>query len=109
MSQWGRLLLDEIEGCGVEEREAGMWSLGGASFAVKTRASALHRPFLRRLPRKWLRMVAVPLDPRDVRMATAVLSTHERTDRCHRDTVVSVIEKQARSSSAHQPQPSSPG
>ncbi|MEM2187560.1 MAG: MBL fold metallo-hydrolase [Thermofilaceae archaeon] len=90
---WRRLLLDEIEGLEVPLGEAAIWFLGGAGLAVKTAESLIYiDPYFGGSPsRDWLRMIAVPIDPREVRKATAVLSTHEHDDHCHRDTVLPIL------------------
>lgn len=92
---WQRVLLDEIEGNEVATDEAVIWFLGGAGLAIKTAGAIIYiDPYLGGSPsREWLRMIAVPIDPADVRKATAVLSTHEHGDHCHRETVVPIVRR----------------
>ena len=90
---WGRILLDEIEALVLGSDEVAAWFLGGAGIAVKTAECIFYvDPYFGGSPSKeWLRMTAVPIDPREVRKATAVLSTHEHEDHCHRDSVVPIV------------------
>lgn len=90
---WKRILLDEIEAFVLGNDEAAVWFLGGAGIAVKTPSSIFYiDPYFGGSPSKeWLRMIAVPIDPRDIRKATAVLSTHEHEDHCHRDSIIPIL------------------
>ncbi|MCX8181278.1 MAG: MBL fold metallo-hydrolase [Thermofilaceae archaeon] len=91
---WGRVLLDEIEGYEVGSNRVILWFLGGAGVAVKTEKSIIYiDPYFGVSPsRDWLRMIAIPIDPVEVRKATAVLSTHEHGDHCHRETIMPILE-----------------
>ena len=86
-------MLDDIEGFEAEDGEAVIWFLGGAGVAIKTRRALVYvDPYFGGSPsREWLRLTAIPVDPSEVRVATAVLSTHEHTDHCHRGTVVPIL------------------
>jgi len=97
MHVWGRYLLDEIEGVEVGEGEAIAWFLGGAGVALKTRRATIYiDPYFGGSPSaQWLRMIAVPIDPEQVRVVDAVLSTHEHTDHCHRETVLPMLRRGA--------------
>lgn len=90
---WGRYLVEEIESAEPGPNEVIVWFLGGAGIAIKTRGSLIYvDPYFGDSPSsEWLRMIAVPVDAADVRKATAILSTHEHTDHCHRETVVPIV------------------
>ena len=91
---WNRYLLDEIEAAKPAINEALVWFLSGAGIALKTSRSLLYiDPYFGGSPSKeWLRMTAIPINPSEVRQATAILSTHEHTDHCHRDTIMPILE-----------------
>ena len=69
------------------------WYLGGAGVVVENGGALIYVDpyFGGSRPRNWLRMVAVPADPNEVRVADAVPSTHE--DHCHRGTVVFIMRR----------------
>lgn len=92
MSQWGRLLLDEVEKTRVEQDSAVAWSIGGAGLFIKTSSTCLLiDPFLgSSASSDWVRMIAVPLDPEDIRLCDIFLSTHEHEDHCEKRTVLAV-------------------
>jgi L-ascorbate 6-phosphate lactonase len=92
---WKRFLLDEIEESAISTNEAAVWYLGGAGIAVKGGSALIYiDPYFGGSPsREWLRLIAVPVDPDEVRVADAVLSTHEHGDHCHRDTVIPVLRR----------------
>ena len=94
VSQWGAVLTDEMHAAHVPEGQLFAWSLGGPSLAVKSsRAFVLIDPFTGSPSEGvWLRMVAVPYDPADLRDVDAVFSTHDHDDHCHRDTLVPIAE-----------------
>ncbi|HOT35610.1 MAG TPA: MBL fold metallo-hydrolase [Candidatus Latescibacteria bacterium] len=89
LSQWGRILVDEMEAAAVPPGDLWIWPLGGASLAVKSARSMVYIDPYTGSPSSgvWIRMVAVPFDPRDVRIADAVLSTHDHDDHCHGETL----------------------
>jgi len=92
VSQWGRILVDEIEGTDVPPGELWVWPLGGPSLAIRSsRATAYIDPYTGS-PDKgvWIRLVAVPYDPADLRRVDAVFSTHDHDDHCHRDTLAPI-------------------
>lgn len=90
---WGRYLIEEMENAKPGHDEAIIWFLGGAGIVVKTRESLIYvDPYFGGSPsREWLRMIAVPVDATNVRAATAILSTHEHADHCHRETIVPIL------------------
>lgn len=92
MSQWGRLLLDEIESASVEHDSAVAWSIGGAGIVVKTPDSTIFiDPFFGSSSSSdWVRMIPVPLDPGEIRFCNLFLSTHEHEDHCERSTAIKV-------------------
>jgi L-ascorbate 6-phosphate lactonase len=92
---WGRYLLDEIEGCEPAPNEVVAWYLGGAGIAVKSGGALVYvDPYFGGSPsRDWLRMIAVPVDPGEVKVADAVLSTHEHEDHCHRGSIIPILER----------------
>jgi L-ascorbate 6-phosphate lactonase len=89
VSQWGRILVDEMESAAVPTGHLWVWPLGGASLAVKSSHAMVYIDPYTGSPDSgvWIRMVAVPFDPADVRSADAVLSTHDHDDHCHADTL----------------------
>lgn len=94
MSQWGRLLIDEIEKTSVVNNSIVLWSLGGAGIVMKTPLSTLFVDpyFGSSTSGDWVRTVAVPLDPRDVRDCDLLISTHEHEDHCEKSTVLTIAE-----------------
>ncbi|MEM1508391.1 MAG: MBL fold metallo-hydrolase [Thermofilaceae archaeon] len=90
---WGRYLIEEIENAEPGHNEVIAWFLGGAGIAVRSSESLIYvDPYFGGSPsREWLRMIAVPVDVTDIKVATAILSTHEHTDHCHRETIVPVL------------------
>lgn len=95
MSQWGRLLLDEIEGASVEQGSVVVWSIGGAGVVVKTPLSlVMIDPFFgSSVSSEWVRMIPAPMDPREMRFCDLFLSTHEHEDHCERNTVLAVARR----------------
>ena len=93
VSQWGRVLVDEIEGAVVPAGELWVWPLGGPSLAVRSAgATAYIDPYTGSPDSgEWLRMVAVPYDAEDLRQADAVLSTHDHDDHCHEATLAPIV------------------
>jgi len=92
VSQWGRILVDEIEGANVPPGQLWVWPLGGASLAVKSSGALIYIDPYTGAPSEgvWIRMVAVPLDPADLRRVDAVFSTHDHDDHCHKDTLLPI-------------------
>lgn len=92
MSQWGRLLLNEIEETRVTDNSMVIWSLGGAGLAIKTRLSTiLIDPYFGASSSSdWVRMIAVPLDPKEIVDCDLLVSTHEHEDHCEKATVLAV-------------------
>lgn len=95
MSQWGRLLLQEIEETSVAEGSLVLWSLGGAGLAVKTQSSTLFIDpyFGSSASSDWLRMIAIPIDPWEIVDCDILLSTHEHEDHCEKATVQAIAER----------------
>lgn len=95
MSQWGRLLIDEIEGTSVTGNSIVLWSLGGAGIAIKMQSSTVFIDpyFGSSTSGDWVRMVAVPLDPGEVRECDLLISTHEHEDHCEKATVLAIAER----------------
>ena len=93
VSQWGRVLVDEIEGASVPAGQLWIWPLGGPSLAVKSAsATVLIDPYTGSPQSgEWLRLVAVPYDPADLRQVDAVLSTHSHDDHCHGETLAPIV------------------
>jgi L-ascorbate 6-phosphate lactonase len=89
VSQWGRILVDEIEGADVPKGELWVWPLGGASICVRSSESLIYIDPYTGSPTEgpWIRMVAVPYDPADLRRVDAVFSTHDHDDHCHEATL----------------------
>lgn len=85
--------MDEIEGYETASNEAVVWYLSGAGIAVKGGGALIYiDPYFGGSPsREWLRMTAVPVDPGEVRVADAILSTHEHEDHCHRGSVIPMM------------------
>ncbi len=94
VSQWGRVLVDEMDAAEVPAGQMWIWPLGGPSLAVKTaRSTVLIDPYTGSPTEgPFIRMVAVPYDPADLRGIDAVLSTHCHDDHCHRDTLLPLAE-----------------
>ena len=94
VSQWGRVLVDEIEGADVPEDQMWIWPLGGPSLAVKSSgATVLIDPYTGSPQEgEWIRMVAVPWGPEDIRHVDAVFSTHSHDDHCHRETLLPLVD-----------------
>lgn len=95
MSQWNRLLIDEIEDTDVAVNSVALWSLGGAGVVLRTSESTiLIDPYFGpSTSEEWVRMVAVPLDPRELTACDLLLSTHEHEDHCERSTALAVAER----------------
>lgn len=93
ISQWGRVLVDEIEGAEVPPGELWAWPLGGASLAVRSAEATIYIDPYTGSPEAspWLRMVAVPYDPSDLRQVDAVFSTHDHDDHCHEATLAPIV------------------
>ena len=93
-SQWGRLLVDEIESTKVAARTLRVWSLGGPSLAIKSQNAMVYvDPFFGdSSPPDWMRLIAVPMAPSDIAQADCVLSTHCHGDHCHRETLLEIAE-----------------
>ena len=94
VSQWGRVLVDEIERAEVPSGELWIWPLGGPSLCVRSSEATVYIDPYTGSPNSgpWLRLVAVPFDPADLRHADAVLSTHDHDDHCHEATLRPVID-----------------
>lgn len=86
---WPRSFLTTLEA--VEDGAHLTW-LGGAGFALKTPTSLVWiDPFFGPSPsERALRMIANPVDPRFIRRADAVLSSHDYTDHCEQATLVPI-------------------
>jgi len=74
-----------------------IWSLSGASWAIRTPQTMIYLdPYLGGVPEAEMpnmyRCPAIPLDPRKVRVADAVLISHDHYDHCHRDTLLPLLE-----------------
>jgi L-ascorbate 6-phosphate lactonase len=83
-SDWGEWLLREIESTTPESLM--IWYLGCNGFVVKARdeTTIFIDPYLGTGdPPRTVRMVPIPFDPTDVRVADAVFATHEHTDHVH--------------------------
>jgi len=95
MSQWGKLLLKEVEGTVVAGNTIALWSLGGAGIFLKTPASTiLIDPYFgTSTSEDWIRMIAVPLDPKDITTCDLFISTHEHEDHCERSTAIAISER----------------
>ncbi|KYH37905.1 MAG: MBL fold metallo-hydrolase [Candidatus Bathyarchaeota archaeon B24] len=95
MTQWGRFLLDEIEKSHVPDGSVALWSIGGAGVVLKTSETIVYiDPFLGGSSSpEWLRMVASPINPEDIRFIDAVISTHEHEDHCEEFTIRAVAER----------------
>lgn len=95
VSQWGRILVDEIEGSNVPPGQLWLWPLGGASLAARSSNATIYIDLYTGAPSEgiWIRIVAVPLDPADLRQVDAVFSTHDHDDHCHRETLLAIAEK----------------
>jgi len=94
VSQWGRVLVDEIERAEVPSGELWIWPLGGPSLCVRSSEATVYIDPYTGSPNSgpWLRLVAVPFDPADLRHADAVFSTHDHDDHCHEATLRPVID-----------------
>lgn len=92
-AQWPVSFLRQIESPG-EGDGAKLWWLGGAGFALKTAASLVWiDPFFGPSPsEKAIRMIASPVDPRWIRRANAVFSSHDHEDHCEERTLLPVSE-----------------
>ena len=94
MSQWGRVLLKDIEETCVKGDSIVLWSLGGAGLAIKTQSSTVFIDpyFGSSTSSDWVRMIAVPLNPREVTDCDLFISTHEHEDHCEKATALAVAE-----------------
>ncbi len=92
VSQWGRVLVDEIEGAEVPSGELWVWPLGGPSLALRSAGATIYIDPYTGSPDSgtWLRMVAVAYDPADLADVDAVFSTHDHDDHCHGDTLTPI-------------------
>lgn len=83
-SDWGAWLLREIESTNPDV--LAVWYLGCNGFVVKASdgTTVFIDPYLGTGdPPRTVRMIPIPFDPTDVRVADAVLATHEHTDHVH--------------------------
>ncbi|MHB9037265.1 MAG: MBL fold metallo-hydrolase [Armatimonadota bacterium] len=91
---WDKSFLDEVESTTISEGVL-LWALSGAAFALRTPEAMLYLdPFLGGDPVEGLpgmyRTTAVGLDPAGIKLADAVLISHEHYDHCHEDTLLSL-------------------
>ncbi|MBO3803042.1 MAG: MBL fold metallo-hydrolase [Candidatus Brockarchaeota archaeon] len=84
MSQWGNALLREIEGLRVEKGSIAIWSIGGAGVVYKSsETTCFIDPYVGgSTPPDFMRMIAVPFDPSEVKVVDALISTHGHADHC---------------------------
>lgn len=89
-AQWPLSFLRRIESPGGGRAE--LWWLGGAGFALKTAASLVWiDPFFGPSPSEnAVRMIASPVDPRWIRRADAVFSSHDHEDHCEGRTLLPI-------------------
>ena len=102
---WDEAFVREVESTAVSQGVL-IWALSGPSFVLRTPRSLLYiDPFLGDFevlgvsgdpflggdfagaPAGMYRTTAIPIDPRKIRAAHAVLMTHNHYDHCHRETV----------------------
>ncbi len=88
---WDEAFVREVESTAVSQGVL-IWALSGPSFVLRTPRSLLYiDPFLggdfAGAPAGMYRTTAIPIDPRKIRAAHAVLMTHNHYDHCHRETV----------------------
>ncbi len=97
VSQWGRVLVDEIEHTDVPSGDLWIWPLGGPSLCVRSSQATVYIDPFTGSPSTgpWLRLVAVPYDPADLRQVDAVFSTHDHDDHCHEATLRPIVENTA--------------
>ena len=90
-SQWPVSFLREIENETIEEGLA-LWALGGAGLAVKTAQALIYLDpyFGGSISPELLRLVASPIDPTQIEVADAALSTHSHDDHCEQQTLTAI-------------------
>lgn len=99
MSDWGDIIIKEIENFRVPSSKTALWALGGAGFVVRTAISTIYiDPYLSGsiLVSKWgpqLRVAPIPFDADQITKADAVILTHEHEDHCDRPTLKSMLKK----------------
>lgn len=92
---WSEAFLEEI--CApLTGDEPVLRSLGGPSFLYRTqRSSVWIDPYLSGTPDDAVpdayRALAIPVDPRRIRMADVVISTHDHLDHCDPDTLLPIV------------------
>jgi len=89
MSQWSNYLLSEVEGYEVAADTMVLWYLGGAGFVVRTSKSTVYIDpyFGPSISPEWIRMIAVPMEPADIRKVDILISTHEHEDHCDKGVI----------------------
>jgi L-ascorbate 6-phosphate lactonase len=83
ISDWGTSLRDEIEGATVASGIR-FWWLGGASFAFKTPSATVYLDLYTDdgMSSGIKKMIATVIDPNDIRVADALVCTHDHLDHC---------------------------
>jgi L-ascorbate 6-phosphate lactonase len=96
VAQWPASFLRDLEASSVQA-EIELWWLGAASFAFKTSTTLIWiDPYFGPSPNeRAVRMIASPLDPRDIRRADAVLASHDHADHCEPETLRAITENTA--------------
>ena len=86
---WPPDFLDEVENEQIDDGIA-IWCAGGPSLILRTAAVTIYvDPFFGTIP-EHRRSIAIPIDPRRVRMADLLLSTHRHVDHCHQESLVPI-------------------
>jgi L-ascorbate 6-phosphate lactonase len=92
---WDDTFLQEVETKAIAAG-ALIWSLSGPSFALRTPAAMIYLdPYLGGDPPPgasgMYRTTSVPLDPARIRLADAVLISHDHYDHCHAETLLPLL------------------
>ena len=85
-------LLVQVDAARVEPGQIALWYTGGAGYIVRTPGATIYLdPFTGPSDEKWVRGVARPFDPAEVRRCDLILSTHEHRDHCDPDALVPLL------------------
>jgi L-ascorbate 6-phosphate lactonase len=95
VAYWPRSFLEELEETAHAPYPV-LWALGGPSFLYRTAETAIWiDPYFGGTPTDAVpgayRATAIPVDPERIRLADAVISTHDHIDHCHEGTVMPIV------------------